>query len=574
MSVEAQPPAPEKAPLTPEQLRRKEAHRRSMLAIGGLWVAAGLAAAYLAATSGRLPAALFGRWSARSAPPSRPALRRVLPSLVPWQPFSREALFRARAQGRPVLLSVWAFWSRPCRVMDEQVYARPDAARLVAEKAAPVRVDADERPDLARRYLSGGWPTTALLVPSGQVLDAGTFMSADGLSAWLTELSDGYAARRERVQAAAGAALEDLSARLSPPARFAAPADALAQARRELEEDFDGATGGFGPAAGPRFPRFDRVSWLASLPSRPWAQALAERAAAGSLRLQDPVWGAFFRYADGPGWSGPETEVRLKDQADAVAALGSLQPKAAARAVGFVDRFLADPAGGYYSSLSPDVEVSPSEVMEGRAYYAKSESARRKVGLPRVDRRVFFASSARMAAAVLAAPPAVAGPAARAQALRTARRLWESGVTKGQAWRELPWSAQNGLPLAGLLDDQLAGIDLFTAAFQSGAGPQWRARAKAMAEATERELMDEKSGALLDRPVQGELPAELDRAAFPDLEFAAWRTYGRLAAALPLDDPWRARLRARRAALAGWLWGRASRLDAAQRALLAQEAAP
>ena len=85
---------------------------------------------------------------------------------VAWQPWSGVAFARARDEHKPVLLSISAAWCHSCHEMDRTSYADPEIAAFINDRFVPVRVDADDRPDISERYSLGGWPTTAFLTPA------------------------------------------------------------------------------------------------------------------------------------------------------------------------------------------------------------------------------------------------------------------------------------------------------------------------------------------------------------------------------------------------------------------------
>ena len=101
---------------------------------------------------------------------------------VQWLPWSAAAFARARAERKPVLLSIAAPWCQGCREMDRTSYADPAIVTLIDRGFVPVRVDADRRPDIGERYSLGGWPTTAFLDADGQVVGGGTFIAHDRMS--------------------------------------------------------------------------------------------------------------------------------------------------------------------------------------------------------------------------------------------------------------------------------------------------------------------------------------------------------------------------------------------------------
>ena len=86
---------------------------------------------------------------------------------VNWRQWGKEAFDDARRMEKPLLLSISATWCHWCHVMDEKTYSDPKVVARIEQDFIPVRVDADRRPDIDRRYNMGGWPTTAFLTPDG-----------------------------------------------------------------------------------------------------------------------------------------------------------------------------------------------------------------------------------------------------------------------------------------------------------------------------------------------------------------------------------------------------------------------
>src|SRR5688500_835185 len=119
---------------------------------------------------------------------------RVLSNGVAWQPWTRAVFARARTERKPVLLSISATWCGTCQEMDRTSYADPFVATLINERFVPIRVDADERPDISERYSLGGWPTTAFLTPDGEILGGGTFVPVARMPGVLARVADAFAA--------------------------------------------------------------------------------------------------------------------------------------------------------------------------------------------------------------------------------------------------------------------------------------------------------------------------------------------------------------------------------------------
>lgn len=137
----------------------------------------------------------------------------------------------------------------------------------------------------------------------------------------------------------------------------------------------------------------------------------------------DPVWG-------GVHHSPQEFAKTLAGQAAAAASTDTVRAKSA---LGFVEKFLALPGGGYAASMRGEVELADGRIEEGSSYFAKDDAARRSVGLPAVDRRVFAGPNADMARAVLLSK--AASPAQKAHARRTLDFVWTRLVKKGHVQR-------------------------------------------------------------------------------------------------------------------------------------------
>ena len=120
-----------------------------------------------------------------------------------WAEWSPQAFARAKAEKKPVLLSLVTAWSDECAAMDRTTYADPDVESLIDDRFVAVRVDADRRPDVNERYNLGGWPTTVFLTSGGDLLSGGTYFDAAEMIAALGQVADAYRDRFEEIQARA-----------------------------------------------------------------------------------------------------------------------------------------------------------------------------------------------------------------------------------------------------------------------------------------------------------------------------------------------------------------------------------
>jgi uncharacterized protein YyaL (SSP411 family) len=101
---------------------------------------------------------------------------------VDWYPWGPEALERARAEDKPILLSIGYAACHWCHVMAHESFEDPETAAQMNEHFVCVKVDREERPDLDGIYMDavqamtghGGWPMTVFLTPEGGPFYAGT----------------------------------------------------------------------------------------------------------------------------------------------------------------------------------------------------------------------------------------------------------------------------------------------------------------------------------------------------------------------------------------------------------------
>ena len=113
-------------------------------------------------------------------------------SQVEWRTWGEEAFAEARAQDKPVLLSITATWCQYCAAMDENTYGNEALAQYINDNVIPVRVDSDKRPDVNARYTQGGWPSTCVLTGEGDVLWGGTSVPPDGMAQLLPQVLNSY----------------------------------------------------------------------------------------------------------------------------------------------------------------------------------------------------------------------------------------------------------------------------------------------------------------------------------------------------------------------------------------------
>jgi uncharacterized protein len=393
-------------------------------------------------------------------------------SEINWRGWSKEAFDEAKHTGKPILLSISAVWCHWCHVMDETTYSHPSVIDLINREYIPVRVDNDVRPDINQRYNMGGWPTTAFLTASGDILTGATYLPPDQMGSALVRVADYYRGSQPEIASRVLEARKRAAMGVVRSAGELEPGlvDGILDA---VKNAYDAEYGGFGVA--PKFPQTDAILLLleqAVLRSDPelrrMAQHTLERMAGGGT--YDHVEGGFFRYSTTQDWSVPHFEKMLEDHAGLVAALALAgMGEVLDRTTAYLDRVLRDAKTGLYAG-SQDADEH---------YYSLDADERAAATPPYVDRRVYTAWNAALAVAY----------GDRAEKL--VESLFQHAYRQGEGM-----SHSEGV--SGQLGDQVWAMYAAVRAYQHGFGEEWLAVALDLADHLEEKYGDSQLGGYFD----------------------------------------------------------------------------
>src|SRR5215471_15689680 len=196
----------------------------------------------------------------RLAQETSPYLLQHADNPVDWQPWGEEALDRARAEAKPLLVSIGYSACHWCHVMERESFADEATAAVMNELFVSVKVDREERPDVDAVYMDavvaltrqGGWPLTVFLTPDGEPFYGGTYFPPEprhGLPSFrqvLRAVADAYREQPDAVAAQAEALVGALRRAAAPePSHEPLTESLLAEAERGVASLFDSRWGGF-----------------------------------------------------------------------------------------------------------------------------------------------------------------------------------------------------------------------------------------------------------------------------------------------------------------------------------------
>ncbi len=330
---------------------------------------------------------------------------------VDWYPWGEEAFERAKADNKPVFLSIGYSTCHWCHVMAHESFEDPQIAKLLSDVFVCIKVDREERPDIDQIYMTaahmltgrGGWPLTIIMTPEKKPFFAASYIPKEsrygmtGLLDLIPRIHKAWISQRDTLEEAGDQVLESITRAASVPGREGLNERTLAKAYNTLLQSFDGLHGGFGSA--PKFPTPHNLSFLLRYGRRGAAEpahSMVEKTLHAMRQggIYDQVGFGFHRYSTDAEWFVPHFEKMLYDQAllvtayvEGYLALGDEElRRTAEETITYVLRDMTDPGGGFYAAEDAD-----SEGVEGKFYLWTMDEIRNLLGEEDGDRfsRIF-----------------------------------------------------------------------------------------------------------------------------------------------------------------------------------------
>ena len=317
----------------------------------------------------------------RLADSKSPYLLQHADNPVDWYPWGEEAFAKAKAEDKPIFLSIGYATCHWCHVMEHESFEDPEVAALMNKVFINIKVDREERPDIDQVYMSvcqmltggGGWPLTIIMTPDKKPFYAATYIPREsrygriGMMELVPQLQQVWQSDRDKISATTEQIIAGLQKMDTRPAAGTLDPGAVDNAYTQLSDRYDSALGGFGAA--PKFPSPHNLVFL----TRYWRRTGNSRAlemvenTLEKMRLggvYDQVGFGFHRYSTDAEWLVPHFEKMLYDQAmltmaytEAWLATGNpVFERTVREIVDYVLRDMTAPEGGFYSAEDADSE--------------------------------------------------------------------------------------------------------------------------------------------------------------------------------------------------------------------------
>ena len=461
---------------------------------------------------------------------------------LPWATLSPETFARAKAERKYIVLDGSAEWCHWCHVMEATTYHDPEVRKILDKHFIAVKVDVDSRPDVEERYSEWGWPATVMFAPDAtEIGKYRGYIDPEKFKGILEDIvASGLAEKRGDEPAKA---------------MVKAPKTALSgehllwiQSATEvaLDDYYDEEQGSWGRRQ--KAPLGYDNAWLLLKASK--GDADAKKKILFTLdqqsKLLDPVWGGIYQYSAAADWDSPHFEKLMTFQAPAldnyaVAYRLTNDPKQLARAkamLGYLDRFMKSPEGGFYTTQDADLNAHDraKAFMDGHQYYPLGEKQRLAAGIPRLDTHEYGKENGLAISAYCTLYEVTKDPAVLASAEKAARRILATHATERGGVTHDVASPEKKAKQLFLSDNASFGLGLMRL-YEVTKSDEYLKKARAIGDFMIADLTDDDGGGMFASTKDPDAVGVFAKRRVPfEDDVAAIRMLSHLAHALPATD--------------------------------------
>lgn len=421
-----------------------------------------------------------------------------------WYAWGPAAFAAARAENKPIFLSIGYSTCYWCHMMEKDSFELQDVAAALNQDFISIKVDREEHSDVDALYMDavvgmtgqGGWPMSVFLTPDLQPFFGGTFFPRRDFLQLLANIAKVWKTEPQKVLNSGAQIAQALQQREATPYNEALDARLLDKAEASFAQAFDATYGGFGGA--PKFPPAQGLLFLLRRYRRkPTPDLLRmitvtlDAMANGGLR--DKIGGGFHRYSVDERWHEPHYEKMLYDNAlltlaytEAHRATGSdLYADIVHSTLGYVLRDLTDTGGGFYAAQDA------GDVGKEGEYYKATPEVRKTLTPPAIDKKILTSWNGLTIAALATAAEMLKDARYRIAAERAAAFVRAQLYHNGKLLRRF---CAGDAKLDGTASDYACMVCGLIALYRTTQDTAWLQWAVDLQAALDTEFWDEKDG--------------------------------------------------------------------------------
>jgi uncharacterized protein YyaL (SSP411 family) len=317
---------------------------------------------------------------------------------IKWLEWEKESFQLSRHLDKPVFMYISAVWCMNCHIFEANVLSNKKISEYLKSNFITIRLDADEKPDIAERFVDRGLPTFAFLLPNGKIIVKGNNIPISIFEKNMRLVSTLYQENRKKIYSAIARREANETVEISIKGNSDHEYKIINDIDKLLSTEFDEKYGGFGTQS--KFPLANNLEFLLVQYYLTKQVSYLNRVTKTLDNIKDGLYddieGGFYRYSTSRDWNSPHYEKMLITNSELLSIyldVYSITQQAAYKdtalgTINFINNILFDKINGVFYT---------SQDAEDGSYYKLDKQGRAKRKLPHVDRRIFSSNNAHVA---------------------------------------------------------------------------------------------------------------------------------------------------------------------------------